>query len=111
MHKKIQKEIFHINNYNKNKKYFVFLTDGQGTYDKSYEQTAIERGVKIYTVGLGTSYDQGLLKSIANNTSGKFYHAGNANDLIEEFKKLTQDTIDIVSDKDYDGLSDYHESA
>ena len=70
---------------------------------------AIERGIKIYTVGLGKSYDEALLKKIASNTSGRHYKADNADKLIQEFKKLTSDTIDIVKDTDNDGLSDYHE--
>ena len=32
-----------------------------------------------------------------------------ADELIEEFKKLISDTVDVVSDSDGDGLSDYHE--
>ena len=70
---------------------------------------AIERGIKIYTVGLGKSYDETLLKKIASNTSGRHYKADDADALIQEFKKLTSDTIDIVKDTDNDGLSDYHE--
>ncbi len=90
-------------------KIIVLLTDGQGTYNSVYEQMAIERGIKIYTVGLGKSYDEALLRKIASNTSGRHYKADNADMLIQEFKKLTSDTIDIVKDTDNDGLSDYHE--
>ena len=90
-------------------KIIVLLTDGQGTYNSVYEQMAIERGIKIYTVGLGKSYDEALLRKIASNTSGRHYKADNADALIQEFKKLTSDTIDIVKDTDNDGLSDYHE--
>lgn len=90
-------------------KIIVLLTDGQGEYSKKYEQTAIERGIKIYTVGLGQYYDRGLLSSIAQNTSGKSYDAKDSSKLIEEFEKLTRDTIDIVNDTDNDDISDYHE--
>ena len=90
-------------------KIIVLLTDGQGTYNSVYEQMAIERGIKIYTVGLGKSYDEALLRKIASNTSGRHYKADNADMLIQEFKKLTSETIDIVKDTDNDGLSDYHE--
>ena len=90
-------------------KIIVLLTDGQGTYNSVYEQMAIERGIKIYTVGLGKSYDEALLRKIASNTSGRHYKADNADALIQEFKKLTSETIDIVKDTDNDGLSDYHE--
>ena len=90
-------------------KIIVFLTDGEGSYNKQYEQMAIERGIKIYTVGLGNYYDKALLTKISNNTGGKHYHANNAEQLIQEFQKLTRDTIDVVNDTDHDGLSDYHE--
>lgn len=90
-------------------KIIVLLTDGQGSYNKIYEQMAIERGIKIYTVGPGKSYDEALPRKIAANTSGRHYKADNADELIQEFKNLTSDTIDIVKDTDNDGLSDYHE--
>ena len=91
-------------------KLIILLTDGDGSYQDSYTQTAIERGVKIYTVGLGQSYNKDLLQRIARQTGGNFYHADDADSLIEEFEKLTSETVDIVTDTDHDGLSDYHES-
>ena len=90
-------------------KIIVLLTDGQGDYDVKYEQMAIERGIRIYTVGLGTGYDAGLLVKIALHIGGKHYSAAHADSLIEQFKNLTKDTVDIVKDSDHDGLSDYHE--
>lgn len=95
--------------YEKSMKIIILLTDGQGSYSDSHTQTAIEKGVKIYTVGLGSSYDQTLLQKIAEQTGAQSYHAENADDLIAEFEKLISESVDIVTDSDGDGLSDYHE--
>ena len=89
-------DIFNFVTKEKAMKIIVFLTDGQGYYDPKYEQMAIERGVKIYTVGLGNEYDRALLNKIALVTAGKHYHADSADELIEEFKKLISDTVDVV---------------
>lgn len=90
-------------------KLIILLTDGVGSYQDSLTQTAIERGVKIYTVGLGQRYNRKLLEKISHQTGGKHYHADHADALLEEFRALTQDTVDIMTDSDEDGLSDYHE--
>lgn len=90
-------------------RFILLLTDGVGSYDHSYTQLAIENGIKIYTIGLGTDYDDVLLKEIANSTGGQYYHADNADALLEEFKNIVAESIDVVTDTDNDGLSDYHE--
>ena len=38
-------------------------------------------GVTIYTIGLGADVDEALLKTIAANTGGTYYHAQTANDI------------------------------
>ena len=96
-------------NYETSMKIIVMLTDGAGSYSDTYTQNAIEKGVKIYTVGLGSSYDRTLLQKIAEQTGAQSYHAENADDLIGEFEKLMSESVDIVTDSDGDGLSDYHE--
>ena len=90
-------------------KLIILLTDGSGTYSHTYTQAAIEQGIKIYTVGLGSSYNEALLKKIAADTGAKYYHADSAEELVKEFADLTTDAVDILTDSDDDGLSDYHE--
>lgn len=50
------------------------------------------------------------LSSISSATGGKYYQADKATDLINEFKTLTSEIVDLTSDSDTDGLSDYHET-
>lgn len=90
-------------------KFIILLTDGEGYYNHSLTQEAIEKGVKIYTIGLGNSVDESLLRRIAEDTGGKYYHASTAEDLSEVFEETSQDTIDLTTDTDGDGLSNYHE--
>lgn len=83
----------------------VFLTDGKqtkeaGPFDRSIIEEAKKKGYKIYTIGLGTDIDEGLLKWIADETGGEYRYAENSSVLIsiyEEFagKVLTTTTTKI----------------
>lgn len=90
-------------------KFIIMLTDGEGSYDHSLTQKAINDGVKIYTIGLGSSVDVSLLKGIAEATGGKYYHASTAGDLEGIFDETSGETVDLTKDTDKDGISDYHE--
>ncbi|WP_291652063.1 VWA domain-containing protein [Clostridium sp.] len=90
-------------------KYIIMLTDGEGSYNHNLTQQAINQGVKIYTIGLGSSIDVNLLKNIAESTGGKYYHASTASDLSGIFEETSEETVDLTKDTDGDGLSDYHE--
>lgn len=90
-------------------KYVIMLTDGEGSYNSNLTTQAIQNNITIYTVGLGSYIDETLLTKIATQTGGKYYNAAVADDLIQEFDRLTQDVVDITKDSDNDGLSDYHE--
>ena len=77
--------------FNKNKdsrKYIVFFTDGEDTYDDgpSYDElikNANGMNVRILTVGLNASgkINQTELKKIANATNGKHFLANDSSDL------------------------------
>lgn len=99
-----------VQNETSTSKYIILLTDGDGNYDLSLSQRAIECGVAIYTIGLGTDIDENLLQSIATSTGGKYYHATTASELNEIFEKTSNETIDYEKDTDQDGLSDYYET-
>lgn len=90
-------------------KFIILLTDGDGDYDESLTTQALEQGIKIYTVGLGEAVSKEKLNNISSITGARYYHANNANDLISEFKLLTDEIIDLTTDSDKDGISDYHE--
>ena len=90
-------------------KFIIMLTDGNGSYSNSLNNQAVSQNVKIYTIGLGSGVATSTLQNIATATGGRYYYAEQANDLIKEFKTLTDDIKIITTDTDGDGLSDYHE--
>ena len=85
----------------------VLLTDGQrtaGPDSLEAARLAADRGVRIYTVGVGTPQgtvvgiegwsmrvrlDEETLKSISDLTRGEYFYAGNAPDLNKVYKHLT----------------------
>lgn len=76
-------------------KMMVLLSDGEtaDTYrHTSTVTTANSRGVKIYTVGLGSStkYFMDYLKPLANNTAGAFYLASDASELENIFTDINK---------------------
>jgi Ca-activated chloride channel homolog len=84
----------------------ILLTDGQRTTGPDSVQTArlaADRGVRIYTVGIGTTagetigfdgwsmhvrLDEETLKTIADVTRGEYFYAGNAIDLKKVYQTL-----------------------
>lgn len=90
-------------------KYVILLTDGDGSYNHSLTQEAKDLGIVVFTIGLGRGVNENLLKQIAEGTGGKYYFAETAADLIDSFNEASEETIDLATDTDGDGLSDYHE--
>ncbi|MGV3654270.1 MAG: VWA domain-containing protein [Noviherbaspirillum sp.] len=84
----------------------ILLTDGQTTTGPDpieAAKMAAERGVRVYTVGIGTPegeivgaegwsmrvrLDEESLKQIAKTTHAEYFYAGNAADLTQVYKKL-----------------------
>ncbi|HEX9145764.1 MAG TPA: VWA domain-containing protein, partial [Candidatus Binatia bacterium] len=84
----------------------ILLTDGQRTTGPSSieaAQMAADRGVRVFTVGFGTTsgetlgfggwsmrvrLDEGTLKAIANMTRGEYFYAGTATDLRKVYQSL-----------------------
>ena len=85
----------------------ILLTDGQsnvGPDPIEAARIAAERGVRVYTVGFGTTegeilrfegwsmrvrLDEQTLKKIAELTQGEYYHAGTAEDLKKVYETLS----------------------
>ncbi len=85
----------------------IMLTDGQrttGVDPLEAAKMAAERGVRVYTVGIGTvdgetigfegwsmrvRLDEETLKQIANKTSAEYFYAGTAQDLKKVYETLS----------------------
>ncbi|MFW5674897.1 MAG: VWA domain-containing protein [Acetivibrio ethanolgignens] len=98
-----------------NEKVIVLFTDGEDSshissveYDKVI-QKAKSLNTKIFTMGLGSksSIDEALLKKLAEQTGGKYYHITTSKDILQIFYYYKKD---IVVDTDKDGLSDIEET-
>jgi Ca-activated chloride channel family protein len=84
----------------------ILLTDGQrttGPDSMDAARMAADRGVRVFTVGIGTSggetigfegwsmrvrLDEETLKAVANLTRGEYFYAGNASDLQKVYEAL-----------------------
>ena len=89
----------------------ILLTDGQTTTGPDPIESArmaADRGVKVYTVGIGTTsgeligaegwsmrvrLDEASLKTIANLTQGEYFYAGTANDLKKVYESLNSKLV------------------
>lgn len=85
----------------------IMLTDGQrttGVDPLEAAKMAADRGVKVYTVGIGTvdgetigfegwsmrvRLDEETLKAVANKTSAEYFYAGNADTLKKVYETLS----------------------
>jgi Ca-activated chloride channel family protein len=89
----------------------ILLTDGQqttGVDTMEAARMAAERGVRVYTVGIGTvdgknidfegwsmrvRLDEETLKSVANMTHAEYFFAGTANELKTVYQSLTSRVV------------------
>jgi Ca-activated chloride channel family protein len=89
----------------------VLLTDGENTAPPdplSSAQTAADRGVRIYTIGIGspagitlhindftvhTQLDEVMLQQISQITGGAYYNAGSEQDLQKIYEELTPQLV------------------
>ncbi len=89
----------------------IMLTDGQrttGPDPMEAAKMAAERGVRIYTVGIGTTdgeiigfegwsmrvrLDEATLKSVATMTHGEYFYAGTAEDLKQVYQSLSSRVV------------------
>ncbi len=89
----------------------ILLTDGQTTTGPDpieAARMAAERGIRVYTVGIGTEkgemigaegwsmrvrLDEASLKQIANVTQGEYFYAGTATDLKKVYESLSSKLV------------------
>lgn len=87
----------------------ILLTDGDGSWNPYYLQQAKQGYITIYTIGLGSAVNTGLLSTIASETGGQYYQVDSAAELPEAFRRISDDTggdEGVTLDSDKDGLND-----
>jgi Mg-chelatase subunit ChlD len=87
----------------------ILLTDGDGSWNPYYLQQAKQGYITIYTIGLGSAVNTGLLSTIASETGGQYYQVDSAEELPEAFRRISDDTggdEGVTLDSDKDGLND-----
>ena len=98
----------------------ILLSDGEdGNYSStlsllnsiySKDSTDKRKSIKIYTIGLGSSYDS-RLEEIANISHGEFFKAYTADDLVDIYTEIGIGGDFDTTDTDHDGLYDAVEAA
>jgi len=68
------------------------LTDGDGYWNDAALNNAKSFGVTIYTIGLGSGVNSGLLQRIAESTGGKYFFASQADVVSDAFDRTAEDT-------------------
>ena len=100
----------------------ILLTDGQrttGVDSMDAAKAAADRGVRIYTVGVGTvdgetigfegwsmrvKLDEETLKGIARNTQAEYFYAGTAADLKKVYESLSSRLTVVKKETEISGL-------
>lgn len=100
----------------------ILLTDGQrttGVDSMDAAKVAADRGVRVYTVGVGTvdgetigfegwsmrvKLDEETLKGIARNTQGEYFYAGTAADLKKVYETLSSRLTVVKKETEISGL-------
>jgi len=100
----------------------ILLTDGQrttGIDSMDAAKAAADRGVRIYTVGVGTvngetigfegwsmrvKLDEETLKGIARNTQAEYFYAGTAGDLKKVYESLSSRLTVVKKETEISGL-------
>ncbi len=111
-----ESSLYSNNTYNR----IILLSDGQeGDYRTTIQllnsiygknSTDKRKSIKIYTIGLGTSYDSNL-KEIARISGGEFIEAYTAEELVDIYANNGFDSDFDTTDTDGDGLYDAVEAA
>ena len=100
----------------------ILLTDGQrttGVDSMDAAKAAADRGVRIYTVGIGTvdgetigfegwsmrvKLDEETLKGIARNTQAEYFYAGTATDLKKVYESLSSRLTVVKKETEVSGI-------
>lgn len=102
---------FEYNNTEISNKIILLLTDGEDSISDSILQSAVDKDVKIYTVGIGQYAESSSLKHIAEYTGGEFYIAKTAEDIVEIYDIIGLNQHIDMTDTDGDGIADTFETS
>lgn len=108
----INKGIEHlVSKKNKNASIIILLCDGDIYYNKTTVDNAKKEGIKIYTINVGYSSSEDVMKRIADETGGEYYFATISNDIEAILCSINGNTVGKVNstDSDKDGLADVYE--
>ncbi|MDA8019810.1 MAG: VWA domain-containing protein [Thermoanaerobaculia bacterium] len=91
------------------KQFLIFLTDGDGFFDPRVIQPAIERGVQIFTIGLGPEVQSSLLEhQIARPTGGSYFPVAAADKLLPTFETIYEQATHVdMAGHDEDAGTEY----
>ncbi len=86
-------------------KVLILLTDGKHNSGRvsprEAVREAIEKKVKIYTIGIGDDYDRELLYKIAKESGGRAFFAKNSFELKEIYKSIDRLEPSPIRDREY----------
>ena len=86
-------------------KVLILLTDGNHNAGKNSPRQAVtlakEKGIKIYTIGIGEAFDKSLLKSIATDSDAQSFSAKNSAELKEIYKRIDELEPSPIRSKHY----------
>lgn len=92
-------------------KIIMLLTDGKSSVSNSILQSAVDEGVKIYTIGIGQNIQKNALQNIADYTGGECYIAKTADEIVNIYSTIGLNQNIDMTDSDGDGLADTFETA
>ena len=95
-----------LNSSESDKKFIIFMSDGEATLSNNVLQNAINKGIKIYTLGLGVTSGDTELQRIAEATGGTFNKAASADELDYLYQLIGMLEGADLSDNDRGGIGD-----
>lgn len=76
------------------RKAVISLTDGIENQSKTKYETLVEQikqgGIPVYTVGLGNTINGNVMRQIAWDSGGRYYHVPNSADLVNLYSSISQ---------------------
>ena len=77
----------------------VLMSDGKhntGTGPYNAIQFAVDKEIPVYTVSFSDEANKKLMRNLANETGGSYYHAADAAELNEAFRKIARELPSMI---------------